>query len=319
MGLSDKNRFLYSFMMGCHRKRIDDLPEHALEGIVSVIANNNADLNKFYSFGLSSKLFYKPTVHVLDQNNIYFPMDMSKYQTNKMMMKYMSLYDDAAKEKIGIRLLTKKGSNQVTHNGCKCCGDGSVGDGRIGEWLDDCKGLKKLFLDKIDVTFPVIDLSMKRLFFQNHQTLRVIRFQNELKNPVAISNDLWKRCICSCKQLKELEIIWNLNKWIDHDQATIFKYSMFDIVDNHPGLEILRIQVPEILKDEFGEDLKPLRESGELPDFKVNLLFIDIKARFFYEKTMFSLYYKQLLKTREECKTRKLFTLNGEPMYRTDD
>ena len=75
--------------MGGERKKIDDLPEHVLEEVVSVIANHNSDLNKFYSFGLSSKLFYKPTLHVLDKKNIYFPMDMSKIETNKVMMKYI--------------------------------------------------------------------------------------------------------------------------------------------------------------------------------------------------------------------------------------
>ena len=105
---------------------LTDLPEHVLEQIVSTIASDKKDLNKFFAFGLSSKLFYKSTIHILDKNDVYFPIDMNnaKTKSNKRMMKYISLYDDVSKGKFGLKFLTKK--KQLVPSSCL---DAPVSDG----------------------------------------------------------------------------------------------------------------------------------------------------------------------------------------------
>ena len=70
----------------------------------------NATYKKFYGFGLSSKLFYKPTVRALDKQNIFFPMDIEKDKSNKLVMNYFSQYDAETKGKLGLRIKAKNAS-----------------------------------------------------------------------------------------------------------------------------------------------------------------------------------------------------------------
>ena len=292
---------------------LSNLPEHTFEQIVSTIANNKKDLNKFFAFGLSSKLFYKSTIHVLDKNNVYFPIDMNntKTKSNITMMKYISLYDDVSRGKFGLKFITKKRNPEPQHDGCKCCGDGSSGDGRIGEWLNDCKDLRKIYLDKIDATVPIMQLSIQKLIYQSHQTIQVFTFENDGRYPHAIDDELYNRCIRGCENLKELVIIWNLNRSMDHERALDFKHGVFKIIDNMPKLEVLRIEMPQIVGDK-GQEYK---NSGH---FRYNIVILDLKLRFFYEETKFTPYMPQIVKSLEESKTRKLFSFNGEVMYRAE-
>ena len=293
---------------------LSDLPEHVLEQIVSTISNDKKDLNKFFAFGLSSKLFYKSTIHVLDKNDVYFPIDMNNIKTksNITMMKYMSLYDDVSKGKFGLKFLTRKREREPQHDGCMSCGDGTSGDARImDDWLEECKNLRKIYLDKINASVPIMHLAIQKLIYQSHQTIQIFKFENEGRYPHAIDDELYNRCIRGCENLKELTIVWNLNRNMDHERALDFKHGVFKIVDNMPGLEVLRIEMPQIVGDK-GQEYK---NNGE---FRYNIVIIDLKLRFFYEETKFTPYMDQIVKSLEESKTRKLFTFNGSEYYRNE-
>ena len=261
-------------------KGITDLPESVLEQIVGVLAKHK-DLTKFYGFGLSSKLFYKPTLHVLHRENLFFPIDIGKNESNMTLMKYLSKYDDEEKEKFGIRLVFKN-SSKLTQP-------------QLFEWVKDCKGLKRMFLDKVDFRNPVCSVNCKQIFLQNCKTLEMVKFQNVLSDPTGIG--YLEEFLISCKKLKDLEIIWNV-KSFDDEPARSFKYSLFDIMDASPRIETLRIQVPD-----------------KVP--KHALLLVDIERRFFYQKTGFSLQRPQNILPKEHSKTqiRKMFSVNGEPSF----
>ena len=300
---------------------LTDLPEHVLEQIVSTIASDKKDLNKFFAFGLSSKLFYKSTIHILDKNDVYFPIDMNnaKTKSNRTMMKYISLYDDVSKGKFGLKFLTKKKEkNELiprscldtpVSDGCKCCNDRN--DGMLDDWLEECKGLRKIYLEKIDASVPIMHLAIQKLIYQSHQTIEIFKFENDGRYPHAIDDELYNRCIRGCENLKELTIIWNLNRNMDHERALDFKHGVFKIVDNMPGLEVLRIEMPQIIGDK-GQEYK---NSGV---FRYNIVMLDLKLRFFYEETKFTPYMPQILKSQEDSKNRKLFMFNGRKFYRDD-
>ena len=298
------------------KKILSDLPEHVFEQIVSTIASDSKDLNKFFAFGLSSKLFYKSTIHILDKNDVYFPIDMNNVKTksNVTMMKYMSLYDDVSKGKFGLKFVTKKidSKPKPANDGCKCCGDGSSGDGRIDLWLNECKNLRKIYLDKIDASVPIMHLAIQKLIFQSHETIQIFKFENDGRYPHAIEDELYNRCIRGCENLKDLTIVWNLNRNMDHERALDFKHGVFQIVDNMPGLEVLRIEMPQIVGDK-GQEYK---NNGE---FRYNIVILDLKLRFFYEETKFTPYMPQIVKSLEESRTRKLFSFNGSKFFRNED
>jgi hypothetical protein len=301
-------------MKGEGHKMLTDLPEHALEEIVTCIAKNKKDLNMFFAFGLSSKLFHKPTIHVLDKNDVYFPIDMNNIKTksNVTMMKYMALYDEVSKGKFGLKFLTKQREIEPQHGGCKCCGDGSMGDGRVGEWLNECKGLRKVYLDKVNVSMPIMKLALQRLIYQSHESIQVLKFENDGRFPHALDDEFFNRCIRGCESLKELVLIWRLNRTMEHERALDFKHGVFKIIDNMPDLEILRIEMPQIVGDK-GQEYK---NNGE---FRYNIVILDLKLRFFYEETMFTPYMTQIVKSTEESKNRKLFSFNGELMHRKEE
>ena len=279
------------------RKRLTDLPEHSLEEIVSLIVKNKKDLNKFFGFGLSSKLFYKSTLHVLDQHDIYFPMDMgqsAKSKSNLTMMRYMAQYDSVSKGKFGLRFVTKRRAPEPSHSGCKCCGDGTMGDGRIIEWLNECKCLRKIYFDKIDVSMPIIQLAFQRLIYQNHTSIQVFKFENDPNYTNAIENDFFNRCIRGCENLKELTVVWNLKNGMDQRDSFRFLKGVFKVLDNMPGLEALHIVVPWI-------DGKPQPlPAGDMQhdtrfyktrdityeNFGFKYIIIDAQLRFYYEPTI---------------------------------
>ena len=297
--ISDRDRKLYSGLLqilethnskkGDGHKSMYDLQEHSLEQIVFCIARNKKDLNNFFAFGLSSKLFHKPTINTLHSLDIYFPIDMNNIKTksNVTMMKYMALYDEVTKGKFGLKFLTKQREIEPQHNGCRCCGDGSMGDGRVGEWLNECKGLRKVYLDKVNVDVPIMKLALQRLIYQSHESIRVLKFENDARFPHALDNEFFNRCIRGCENLKQLVLIWRMNKTMEHERALDFKHGVFKLIDNLPGIEILRIEIPQIVGDK-GQEYK---NNGE---FRYNIVILDLKLRFFYEETMFTPYMPQV-------------------------
>merc|ERR1712165_196072 len=78
-----------------------------------------------------------------------------------------------------------------------------------------------------------------------------------------------------------------------------------------PGLEVLRIEMPQIIGDK-GQEYK---NSGV---FRYNIVMLDLKLRFFYEETKFTPYMPQIVKSLEDSKNRKLFSFNGNKFYRGD-
>merc|ERR1712223_896663 len=142
-------------------------------------------------------------------------------------------------------------------------------------------------------------------------TIEIFKFENDGRYPHAIDDELYNRCIRGCENLKELTIIWNLNRNMDHERALDFKHGVFKIVDNMPGLEVLRIEMPQIIGDK-GQEYK---NSGV---FRYNIVMLDLKLRFFYEETKFTPYMPQILKSLEDSKNRKLFSFNGNKFYRGD-
>ena len=308
------------------RKRLTDLPEHSLEEIVSLIVKDKKDLNKFFGFGLSSKLFYKSTLHVLDQHDIYFPMDMgqsAKSKSNVTMMRYMAQYDSVSKGKFGPRFVTKRRAPEPSHSGCKCCGDGTMGDGRIIEWLNECKGLRKIYFDKIDVSMPIIQLAFQRLIYQNHTSIQVFKFENDPNYTNAIENDFFNRCIRGCENLKELTVVWNLKNGMDQRDSFRFLKGVFKVLDNMPGLEALHIVVPWIdgkpqpLK--AGDDTRFYKGRDAIYDnFGFKYIIIDAQLRFYYEPTIWlgndDDDIPQIVKCKElpMVKNRKIFTFNGK-------
>ena len=137
-------------------------------------------------------------------------------------MKYLSIDDDEPKKKLGIRLVMKSNRKltQFLHF--------AAPSRQRFEWVNDCKGFKKLFFDKLDFRNPVCLVNCKQIFNQNCKTLEVLKFQNVMGDPEGISH--LKDYIISCKNLKDLEVIWNI-KYFDDEPARSFKYTMFDIMD----------------------------------------------------------------------------------------
>ena len=185
--------------------------------------------------------------------------------------------------------------------------------GRVGEWLNECKGLRKVYLDKVNVGVPIMKLALQRLIYQSHESIQVLKFENDARYPHALDEEFFNRCIRGCENLKELVLIWRLNRTMEHERALDFKHGVFKIIDNMPDLEILRIEMPQIVGDK-GQEYK--KENGE---FRYSIVILDLKLRFFYEKTMFTPYMPQVLKSYEESKTRKVFSFNGELMYRKEE
>ena len=145
-------------------------------------------------------------------------------------------------------------------------------------------------------------MNIKQIFSQNIQTIEVLKVQNTVGDPEAIKKI--EGMVASCKNLKDFEIIWNL-KYFEDEPVRSFKYSLFDIFDNTPSIETFRIQAPEKCIERDGrETVGPLQ----------GLAMIDIKQRFFYEKTGFSLHRPQniLPKTNKKSQIRKHFIINGE-------
>jgi hypothetical protein len=121
--------------MNVQWKYIYDLPEHAMEQIVGILSKNTGDLNTFYGFALSSKLFYKPTVRALDKENIFFPMDIGKTDSNKRLMQYFSKYVVETKGKFGLKIVPKNAKNL---------------EEKVYDWIRQCYGFKKIFFDKVE-------------------------------------------------------------------------------------------------------------------------------------------------------------------------
>ena len=292
-------------------KGMTDLPEHAKEQIVSVLAKNNADLVQFYGFGLSSKLFYRPTIHALDREKIFFPLDIVTNDSNKRIMKYISKYDDVSRDKLGIRIVDEDSYGRHITQFLRLAATAMAREERQWQaWVNGCKRFKKLFFDKIDFRNPVCFVNCRQIFRQNCNTLEILKVQNVMDDPEGIS--FLTGLIIACKNLKDLEVIWNI-KYFDDQPARNFRYALFDIMDGSPNIEILRIQVPEKVTN---------RSNGKEEDGpKLSLIIYDMKRRFFYEKTGFSKFRPQIIHHKNSRKTRirKLFSINGQPFYRTDE
>jgi len=270
------------------RKNIFDLPEHALEQIVTILCTNTTDLNKFYGFGLNSKLFHRPTIHALDKENIYFPMDIGKDDSNKRLMKWISCYDEQTKGKFGLKIVSKSSKNL---------------EKKIYDWVKECTGFKKIFFDKVEFRLPACYDNTKQIFIQNLETIETFKIQNVVSDPAGIKKI--EGMIAACKNLKDLEVIWNL-KYFEDEPARSFKYSLFDIFDNTPSIETFRIIAPVNCID---------RETGrQSAGPGQSLIVIDIEQRFFYQKTGFSLQRPQTILplSNKKSQIRKHFFLNGE-------
>ena len=280
--------------MNAEWKSLYDLPEHALEQIVGVLSKHSTDLNTFYNFGLSSKLFHKPTVRTLDKENIFFPMDIGKNESNKKLMQYISKYDEETKAKFGLKIVARKAKDL---------------EEKVYEWTKECVGLRKLFFDKVEFRIPACFLNAKQILCQNIPTIEVLKVQNTISDPEALCKiEGW---VAACKNLKDFEVMWNL-KYFEDEPARAFKYSLFDIFDNTPSIETFRIQVPDKVTN---------RHSGKECDGpRHGLIFFDLRFRFFYEKVGFSTLRQQniLPKTDKKSQIRKSFVLNGQVEERSN-
>ena len=270
------------------RKNIYDLPEHALEQMVTILSKDTADLNKFYGFGLSSKLFHRPTIHALDKKDIYFPMDIGKDESNKRLMKYISSYDQQTKGKFGLKIVSKSSKSL---------------DKKVYDWVNQCSGFKKIFFDKVDFRVPACGVNVKQIFQQNLATIETLKIQNVLSDPEGIGKI--EGFVTACKKLKDFEVIWNLKYFLD-EPARAFKYSLFDIFDNTPSIETFRLVCPDKCIDE--------NNGRECAGPAQSLIVFDIEFRFFYQKTGFSLQRPQniLPLTNPKAQIRKNYYLNGK-------
>ena len=270
------------------RKNLYDLPEHALEQIVTILSKDTSSLNKFYGFGLSSKLFHRPTIRALDKENIYFPMDIGKDASNMTLMKYISCYDEDIKGKFGLKIVSKNSKNL---------------EKKIYNWVAQCSGFKKLFFDKVDFRVPACIDNVRQIFLQNLPTIETLKIQNVVSDPEGIGKI--EGLVAACKKLKDLEIIWNL-KYFEDEPARAFKYSLFDIFDNTPSIETFRLVAPNKCIDR--DDGKECAGPGQ------SLIVFDIELRFFYQKTGFSLQRPQniLPLSNQKAQIRKNYYLNGE-------